>query len=112
MAKNNSSKLKILRREKTKKLLAKVDIKTAYDIILYGLKTQKSSRLIESTNTLTFICNQVSTKPEIKQAFKLIYGVDSINVNTLNTFDGRKKAYIRCKEDGDAMEVATKFNII
>ena len=111
MAKFKSNKQAILSRAKPIEKLSKVKIVTPHDIIKYGLKTEAASRLIEANNTLVFICCSKATKIQIKEAFKAIYGVEAMKVNTLNTMKGTKKAYIRCKEDGAAIEVMTNAQI-
>lgn len=92
--------------------ITKIIVKTPADVILYGLKSEKSTISIEATNTLVFICAKNSNKQEIKKAFEALYGVKASKINTLNTIDGRKKAYIKCQKDGDAFEVASEAQIL
>ncbi|KAF7701641.1 60S ribosomal protein L23A [Cucumispora dikerogammari] len=105
-----SKRPKLISTKKPKEL--KITIKTPADVILYGLKSEKSTVAIEAINTLVFICAKNATKKEIKDAFEAIYNVKAKKVNTLNTIDGKKKAYIRCLKDGDAIEVANDAQIL
>merc|ERR1711974_488886 len=97
---------------KTPKKTMKIKVRTPADVILHGLKTEKATILIEAENTLVFICEKSSTKKEIKDSFEAIYNVKAKKVRTLNTIDGRKKAYVRCLNDGDAFEVANAAQIL
>jgi len=67
---------------------------------------------IEDDNTLVFICDVKANKKQIKDAVKRMYQVDAEKVNTLITPKGLKKAFIRLTADVDALEVASKVNII
>ncbi|KAG0438717.1 50S ribosomal protein L23 [Dictyocoela muelleri] len=82
------------------------------DIIRYGVKNERSARLIEKDNTLTFVVHSKATKPMIKKAFIEIYDSPVMKVNTVNTIKGYKKAYIRLKNEGAAMDVAEKAGIV
>ncbi len=81
-------------------------------ILLYPLVTEKTIRLIEQENKITFIVDIKANKIQIKQAFEKLFGVKVEKVNTLITPDGRKKAYIKLKEPGKAKEIATKLGIL
>lgn len=65
--------------------------------------------MIDEKNTLVFIVKLEATKPEIKAAFKEIYGCDVEKVNTLITPLGEKKAFLRLKEENKAVEIANTF---
>lgn len=84
----------------------------ATDIIIYGLNNEKAVRVMEKDNTLSFRCKNEATKTEIKNAFIELYGQQVAKINTANTVKGYKKAYIRLKEDGAAMKVASDANIL
>ncbi|KAM0676934.1 60S ribosomal protein L23A [Binucleata daphniae] len=82
------------------------------DIIKYGLNNENVARQIEENNTLVFICDIKATKPMIKKACQELYGCKVKKVNTLITPKGRKKAYIKLQEEGEAVNVASKVGII
>lgn len=92
--------------------ITKIKVTTPSDIILYGLNSEKSSISIEAANTLVFIVAKSSNKKSIRDAFEALYNVKVKKINTLNTIDGKKKAYIRCAKDGDAFEVANSAEIL
>ena len=59
-------------------------MKEARNIIISPIITEKSMDLMESNNTYTFKVAKDSNKVEIKQAIQEIFGVDVVNVNTMN----------------------------
>lgn len=94
-----------------KQIKPEADLLSA-DIIRYGVKNERAARLIEKDNTLTFVVHAKATKPMIKKAFVEIYDSPVMKVNTVNTIRGLKKAYIRLKTEGAAMDVAEKAGIV
>jgi large subunit ribosomal protein L23Ae len=83
------------------------------DVLLYPLNTESAMKKIEEHNTLVFIVNVRSNKPQIKAAVKEMYDVDTIKVNTLIRPDGSKKAYVKLTPDVDALDIAaTKLSIV
>lgn len=94
-------------------LSVKSDKKSPYSIIKYGLKSEVSAKTMEKDNTLIFICDVESTKPEIKAAIEELYGKKVLRVNTLIMFKKfAKKAFVRFAKEGEAVEVATKADIL
>jgi large subunit ribosomal protein L23Ae len=87
--------------------------RTRYDqfrIIKYPLTTESAMKKIEDNNTLVFICDTRSAKPQIKSAVKRLYEIDVAKVNTLIRPDGQKKAYVKLAPDYDALDVANKVS--
>merc|ERR1711881_329091 len=83
-----------------------------YKIVKYPLTTESAMKKIEDDNTLVFIVDKRSNKPQIKFAVKKLYDIDVSKVNTLIRPDGEKKAYVRLAPDYDALDVANKIGII
>ncbi|VDK68729.1 unnamed protein product [Litomosoides sigmodontis] len=84
----------------------------AYAIIKHPLTTESAMKKIEDTNTLVFIVDIKSNKPQIRLAVKKLYNIDVQKVNTLVTPNHEKKAYVRLAPDYDALDVANKIGII
>lgn len=82
------------------------------DVFKYALNNENVARQIEEFNTLVFICKNGSTKPLIKKAFEELYATKVRKVNTMITAKGKKKAYIKLKEEGEAANIASKIGII
>jgi large subunit ribosomal protein L23 len=83
-----------------------------YTIIKYPLSTEKTVRLMESENKLTFVVNSKSKKQEIKQAIQELFKVKVVKVTTINTSKGVKKAYIKLSSENKAIDVATQLGLI
>lgn len=83
----------------------------SYKIIKYPLTTEKSVRLMESENKLTFIVDKKSDKPQIKKAVEDLFKVKVAGVNTMIQ-KGRKKAYVQLSKDSKALDVATQLGLM
>ncbi len=84
-----------------------------YDIIRYPVMTEKSTKLLELSNSYVFVVDKTATKPEIKDAIEKIFGVKVISVQTIvnkgktKYFRGKpgkrsdfKKAIVKIAADG------------
>jgi len=76
------------------KMPAKFD---KFSVLNHPLSTEKANKAMTERNTLTFLVHPRANKVQIKRAFKDIYSVQPLSVNTLNRPDGKKKAFIRLK---------------
>ncbi|MFH0936314.1 MAG: 50S ribosomal protein L23 [Candidatus Woesearchaeota archaeon] len=83
-----------------------------YAIVKYPLSTEKTVRLMESENKLTFIVSSRSKKEEIKQAIQDLFKVKVIKVTIINTSKGIKKAYIKLAPENKAIDIATQLGLI
>lgn len=81
-------------------------------VILYPLATEKSIKLMESENKLIFVVDIKSTKPEIKNAIEEEFKVKVLDVKTLISPGGKKKAYVRFSDETPAIDVATKLGLM
>ena len=61
-----------------------------YGIIVRPLVTEKSTRANEETNKVTFVVRKDANKIEIKRAVEEVFGVNVLEVRTLNN-RGKKK---------------------
>lgn len=59
-------------------------MKTAHDIILAPVVSEKSYDLIEHNNTYTFEVDPRSNKEQIKYAVEQVFDVKVLRVNTMN----------------------------
>ena len=83
-----------------------------YGIILGVVMTEKTHRLMELENKLTFIVRRDANKKMIKRAVEELFDVKVEKVNTLITPDGRKKAYVKLAPEFKASDIATKLGIL
>ncbi len=81
------------------------------EIIVHPDVTEKSMKLIESENKLTFIVNLRASKRNIVEAVEKLYEVKVTEVNTLVTPKGLKKAYVKLAPEFKAEVVATNMGI-
>jgi len=80
--------------------------------IKYPLSTEKSVRLMESDNKLSFIVDRKATKQNIKKEFEKMFNVKVVRVNTLITPLGLKKAYIKLSKETPAIDIATRLGLM
>ncbi|MGC9134262.1 50S ribosomal protein L23 [Caldisphaera sp.] len=82
------------------------------DIILKIVMSEKASRLMEESNTLTFIVARDANKQKIREAIENLYNVKVDSVKTLITPRGEKKAMVRLSKEYKATDIATKFGLL
>ena len=83
-----------------------------YTVIEHPLSTEKSIRLMESENKLVFVVNKKATKSDVKKAIEDIYKVKVVDVRTLVTSQGEKRAYVRFSPETPAVDIATQLGLI
>jgi len=82
------------------------------NIIIRVLVTEKTIRLAERENKITFVVNRKANKTQIKEAVEKLFDVKVEKVNTLITPNGEKKAYVKLKKDYKATDVLTKLGLM
>lgn len=83
-----------------------------FRILRFVLMTEKAVRMIELQNKLVFIVDRKSTKKQIKAAAESAFQSPIVSVNTEIDQKGRKKAFIKFREPGQAGEIAIRLGII
>jgi len=83
-----------------------------YEVVLYPVMTEVTSRMLETENKLVFIVNTAATKTEIKRAVEQLYEVVVEGVNVMITPKGEKKAFVKLHPDYKAVDVAIKIGIL
>ncbi|MDG5775733.1 50S ribosomal protein L23 [Haloarculaceae archaeon H-GB2-1] len=73
--------------------------------------TEKSMDKMDFENKLQFIVDTGASKPEIADAISEQYEVEVVNVTTMVTMNGTKKATVTLGEDDDAQEVASRIGV-
>lgn len=76
------------------------------------LSTEKAIKLIENSNTLTFIVDRNSTKKDIKTEIEKTFSVKVDKINVMITPSGEKKAYVKLSSEYKATDVAHKLGIL
>ncbi len=83
-----------------------------YDVILYPLMTEVTSRILETENKLVFIVNMKATKGDIRRAVEELYEVRTEKINVMITPRGEKKAFVKLNLEYKAVDVAIKLGIL
>lgn len=73
--------------------------------------TEKSMRIIESSNTLILEVDRKAKKPEIKKEVEERFKVKVADVNT-HIQGNSKYAYVKLDKKNPAIDVATKFGVL
>lgn len=87
-------------------------MKNPYNILKYPLSTEKSVKMMQAENKITFIVGLDVTKPEIKKAMEELFKVKVKKITTQITPEGKKKAYIKLAPETPAADIATQFGLI
>ena len=82
-----------------------------YDILINPLATEKSVRMMEMENKLTFIVAKKSAKADIKKAIESMFNIKTTKVNT-HIKDGKKIAIITLHPDFSAMDIANQLGVL
>lgn len=81
-------------------------------IITRFVLTEKAIRLAEKENTLTIVVPRSVNKKMIKDYVEKAYKVKVIDVRTLITMEGEKKAYVRLSSENNAIELLTNLGLL
>jgi large subunit ribosomal protein L23 len=79
--------------------------------IKYPSITEKATLHIDEDNKLQFIVDINATKTQIKNELEKTYNVEVVDVNTMITPKGKKKAIVTFTKKGTASELASRFGI-
>jgi len=80
-------------------------------VIDYPLVTEKAMDQMDFENKLQFVVDIDASKSEIREEIEGQYGVEVVDVNTLVTMNGTKKATIELGEDDSAEDVASRIGV-
>lgn len=82
-----------------------------YNIVYYPLISEKTVGMMERENKLVFIVSRRANKEEIKEAIENLYEVEIKKISVMIQPDGKKRAFVRLREEYLADEVATKMGV-
>jgi large subunit ribosomal protein L23 len=80
-------------------------------IIDYPLVTEKAMNAMDFDNKLQFIVHMDATKADVRDEVESQYGVEVVDVNTMITMQGTKKAIVTLSEADDAQDVASRIGV-
>ncbi len=76
------------------------------------LSGEKSTRLMQTENKLSFIVSKDSNKILIKKEVEALLKAKVESINIINRMDSRKVAVVKLKPEFQAMDVATQLGLI
>ena len=80
--------------------------------IISVLSGEKSTRLMQMENKLSFIVSKDSNKILIKKEVESLLKAKVDGINIINRMDSRKVAIVKLKPEFQAMDVATQLGLI
>jgi large subunit ribosomal protein L23 len=80
-------------------------------MLKYAYVTEKATVQIDNDNKLHFIVDIDDSKDSIRKAVEEIYDVAVIDIKTLITPKGLKKAIVTLSSENSAEEIASKLGI-
>jgi large subunit ribosomal protein L23 len=82
-----------------------------HEIIVRMMITERASEIVERENRLIFIVRRNATKGQIREAVEALYEVKVIQVNTIITPRGQKKAFVKLSPEYNAADLAVKLGL-
>lgn len=88
-----------------------LSIEDARSVLIQPYITEKTFNMIEKENKLVFIVRERSTKQLIREAMRVLYDAEVIDINTLRTIRG-KKAAVKFSDPNGARDLATTLGLV
>ena len=82
-----------------------------YDVLINPLATEKSVRMMETENKLTFIVAKSANKKLIKESAESLFNIKVERVN-VHIRGGKKIAFIKLHPDFNAMDIANQLGVL
>ncbi len=86
--------------------------RTAYEVIIRPLSTEKAIRQIEFQNKLGFVVHAKATKGEVKRAVEELFTAKVTKVNIFNSFRGNRRAIVTLAKDTPASDISAELGMI
>ena len=80
--------------------------------IVSVLSGEKSTRLMQVENKLSFVVSKDSNKILIKKEVEALLKAKVESINIINRMDSRKVAIVKLKPEYQAMDIATQLGLI
>jgi large subunit ribosomal protein L23 len=80
-------------------------------VIDHPLVTEKAMNDMDFENKLQFRVDIDATKTEVREEVQDRYDVEVLDVNTMITMKGTKKAIVTLSEDDEAQDVASRIGV-
>ena len=83
-----------------------------FTVLKRPVASEKAVRLMDEENKLVFIVDRRANKHVIRRAVEEAFEVKVVDVRTLITPRGEKKAYVKLAEEFKARDVASRMGIL
>ena len=80
-------------------------------VLRYPHVTEKAMNKMDFENKLQFVVDAGAGKDEIAEAIEQQFDVSIVDVNTMVTMKGEKKATVTLSEEDDAEEIASRIGV-
>ena len=80
-------------------------------MILKPVTSEKAVKLIDLDNTILFVTERSSRKPEIKKEVEKVFSVKVESVR-VSIRENKKYAFVKLKKENPAIDVATKLGML
>lgn len=81
-------------------------------IIIRVHSSEKAISLMDEENIITFIVDRRATKHDVKRVVEELFKVKVVEVRTLITPRGEKKAYVKLAPEFKARDLATRLGVV
>ena len=88
-----------------------MNVEEASHIILKPYVTEKTFSLVENESRICFLVREITTKPKIAEAIKVLYNETPLGVNVCRTIYG-KKAFVKFETIEKARDLAPKIGML
>ena len=88
-----------------------MNVEEATALIVRPYITEKTFAMVENEQKICFLVKKEATKSMIKEAVKILYHENTIDVNTSRTIYG-KKAFVKFESTDKARDLATKIGML
>ena len=81
-------------------------------MMIYPVATEKAINQIAKSNTIVFEVAKAETRKTVKDYVEKEFSVKVSQVRVMNTFAGKKRAFVKLKKEFSAMDVASKLKVL
>ena len=82
------------------------------NIIKHAIMTEKTMGFTERENKLAFVVDIKANKNDVREAVQTLYKVKVVNVDTVITPKGIKRAIVQLAPENSAEEIATNMGVV
>ncbi|MDY6957966.1 MAG: 50S ribosomal protein L23 [Halobacteriota archaeon] len=80
-------------------------------VIKFPYVTEKATSIMDEKNTLTFMVDVRASKPQIRRDVEKLFDVTVVDVKTMITPKGEKKALVSLSDDDSADDIITRLGV-